>query len=376
MANIPASIETLLGVPQQIGMIQTVKSGIPRVLPEALYNLTRDVMSDFASYKQVTGTRRLPKAAQYGGPSRAAAKQSITDVPVKLVHTIENQQFGQIILQLLSGFSAMGQSIVPQKMAQDEIVRQTVEFKRRFENMRTAAVHSALANGKIWLAADGTFLYNSTGAAVTIDFKIPVASAQTGNVGTMAAILNSDFTGWQTATTDIISQIIALKTRSIQQTGFPLKYAFYGANIMKYLMSNTIASNLITRNPAWNSQFLSSGDIPGGFQDLQWMPVYSAFAEDDNGNIQTFFGPDTIVFTPEITDEWYELLQGSYVIIPSPDVFSGTVGQVMQQAIMPYGQFAYATRTNDPVGVKQVAGDTFLPVIKNPNVVYITTVNF
>lgn len=376
MAATPISVEALLGVPNQIGLIQTVKSGIPRVLPPQLYDLTRPVISDYASYKQVQGTRRLPKAAQYGGPSRAANKLPITDVPVKLIHTIENQQFGQIILQNLAGFSAMGASITPQRMAIDEITRQTVEFKRRFENLRTAAVTSAIANGKIWLAADGTFLFNSTGAAVTIDFQIPAATGGVGNNGTTLQILGNSVTGWQTATTDIIGQIIALKTRAVQQTGYPLKYAFYGANILKYLLNNTAAASLIIRNSNYNAQFLGNGDIPAGFQGLDWIPVYTAFAEDDTGTVQQFFDPDTIIFTPEITTEWYELLEGSYAIMSSPDVYSGVAGQIVSQAQMPYGMFAYATRTNDPIGVKQVMGDTFLPIIKNPNVVFIAKVNF
>ena len=110
--------------------------------------------------------------------------------------------------------------------------------------------------------------------------------------------------------------------------------------------------------------------------NLTWIPVYESFAEDNNGTVQTFFDPDTIVFTPDITTDWYELLQGSYVIIPSPGVMSGTANQMLQNAVMPFGMFSYATRTNDPVGVKQVMGDTFIPVIKNPNVRYQVKVKF
>lgn len=372
----PVTIENLLGYPQLIDLIQTVKSGIPRVLPDQFFNLTRNVITDYASYRKILGTRRLPKASQYGAPSRAAPKQDISEVPVKLIHTIENQQFGQLILQLLGvmqpGGNPAGFGLIPQRLAEDEVARQTVEFKRRFENLRTAAVTGAIANGKIWLAADGTFLFSSSGAAVTINFGIPTA-----NVGTATALLGSGFITWATATADILGALIALKAIAVKTTGFPLKYAFYGSNVLKYMMNNTAASNLIIRNPAFNNAFLNTGDIPGGFQELQWVPVYDAFAEDDTGTVQTFFDPDTIVFTPDITTEWYELLQGSYAILGGPDVYTGGVAaDVLRGASMPYGQFSYATRTNDPIGVKQVMGDTFLPVIKNPNVVYSMKVAF
>ena len=251
------TIETLLGAPQLIDLIQGVKSGIPRVLPDAFYNLTRNVMSDYASYRKVNGSRRLPKASQYGAPSRVAPQQDITEIPVKLIHTIENQQFGQVILQLLSGFTSVGSAIVPQRMAEDEIARQTVEFKRRFENLRTAAITQAIANGMIWLAADGTFLFNSTGAAVTVNYQTPAS-----NTGTTAALLGAGYTSWDSTATDILGTITALKTLASQATGYPLKYAFYGANVIKYLTANPAASSLIIRNPGFNASLINTGDLP------------------------------------------------------------------------------------------------------------------
>jgi hypothetical protein len=38
--------------------------------------------------------------------------------------------------------------------------------------------------------------------------------------------------------------------------------------------------------------------------------------------------------------------------------------------------FSYAQVTSDPVTVKHVAGDTFLPVLKVPKAIFIATVKF
>lgn len=379
MAASQVTVEGLLSVANMIGLIQTVKGGIPEVLPQPFYSNTRQVMGDYCTFMQTQGSRRLPKTSTYGAQSRVASKQPIAEVPVKLIHTIENQQFGQIVLQNIQTLTSTGTSIVAQRAAIDEITRQTVEFKRRFYNLRTAAITGALSNGKLWIGSDGTFLPSSSGASVTVDFQIPVASAGVGNNGTMAAILGSTQApaGWQTASTDIISQLIYLKTRATQLTGYPLKYAFYGANIPKYLMANTTASALIVRSPNYREDLLSAGDIPNGFQGLIWIPVYTAFFEDDTGTVQTFFDPDTIIFTPDITSEWYEMIEGSYFIPASPDLITGgNAGQIVQAAQTPYGMFAYATRTTDPIGIKQIMGDTFLPVIKNPQVIFQAKVNF
>ena len=362
----PVSLEQILGAQNLVGLIQSVKSGIPRTLPDGFFNLTRDVISDYATYRKVSGTRQLPVTGEYGGPSKAAPQQDVSEVPVKLIHAAENQQYKQVLLQNLQGFT----SPVPQKMAEDEVTRQTAEFKRRFENLRTAAVTSAIANNKIWLKSDGTFLFNSTGAAVTVDYQVPST-----NTGDMSAIV-SGAASWDNSSTDIIGQIIALKTKAVQLTGYPLRYAFYGKNVVKYLLNNTEASELIKRNPQYNDAFLNRGDIPGGFQELVWVPVYHAFAEDASGNIQQFFGDDQIVFTPEITDDWYEMLSGSYLIPENAGVLGMTATSVLSGMNLRFGMFSYAVATTDPIGIKQVFGDTFLPVIKNGSVVFNATVKF
>jgi len=196
-------------------------------------------------------------------------------VPVKLIHAAENQVYKQAILQNLQGFAG----VAPQRMAVDEITRQTVEFKRRFQNLHIAAVYSMLANGKIWMKSDGTFCSAARGAGVTIDFAVP-----TGQNGAGSVVIPGG-SSWASASNPIVQQVNGLKRLAIQTTGYPLKNAYYGRKIPDYLLTNNETSNLIIRNPAYNARFLDTGTIPNGFLDLNWIPMQDAFAEDNTGTV-------------------------------------------------------------------------------------------
>lgn len=360
MAN---SLEQILGAQNLTGYIQSVKSGVPRLIPDAFFNLTRDVISDYATYRMVKGTRRVAQTGEYGGPSKAAPQQDVSEVPVKLIHAVENQQYKQTLLQNLQGFGTPGS----QKMAEDEVERQTVEFKRRLENLRTMSATYALIKNKIWLKGDGTFLPSSSGAVVTIDYQVP--SAQNAALSTVV----SGAASWATSSTDIIGAINSIKNLAAKKTGFPLKYAFYGPKVVGYLLGNTNLQTLIARNPNYNSAYLNTGDIPGGFLELNWIPLRDAFYEDGSGTNQTPIGDNQVIFTPDITTEWYEMLNGSYLIPENTGVIGGDAMSVLGRMQQNYGAFSYAVATTDPISIKQVCGDTFLPVIKNPNVIWNVT---
>jgi hypothetical protein len=52
------------------------------------------------------------------------------------------------------------------------------------------------------------------------------------------------------------------------------------------------------------------------------------------------------------------------------------VGSLRSNVTTAAGMFAYGLLNTDPVTVKMVAGDTFLPVLKVPGAIYIATVKF
>jgi len=82
------------------------------------------------------------------------------------------------------------------------------------------------------------------------------------------------------------------------------------------------------------------------------------------------------VFTPDPSPEWWEVIQGTYPI-PSDigNVSNDAMASLRNVSVEP-GMFSYAHVLSDPVTIKHLAGDTFLPVIKVPNAVVIATVHW
>jgi len=204
---------------------------------------------------------------------------------------------------------------------------------------------------------------------VAVDFGVPSGNREQLDVFGEGALISAT---WANAGTAIHSQVSALKKAARKLTGYPLRHAFYGGNILDYLLGNTKLKELINRTPS-GQQAASANEIPAGFLGLQWHPIDEAFYVDADGAHQDFFGGDTVVFTPDPSPEWWEVVEGTY---PVPTDL-GQVGPDGQAALggvaAAAGMFSYAAVSHNPVGIEQFAGDTFLPP-KVPGAIFIADV--
>jgi hypothetical protein len=352
------SLEQVLGYVYLTGVIQSIKTGIPDVLPPAFATIKKDVLGDQGRYVQVTGTRKVARAAAYGSAARMRELKDISEKDVKLIHAFEQIQMKPLLLQMLRNYD----NYDVQKMGIDEVSRQQAEFRKYFDNLRLAAVYSMLSLGHIYFDDGGNLLPTSSGAQLDVDYQISA-----NNLNQLNGIITAS---WANNNTDIPLQLRNLKNRSIQQTGYPLKYAFYGVNIPSYLTQNNYVLDYLSRNPKYAEKYLDEAELPDGLFGYKWVPVHTAFFEDASGTNQTFFGGDTVVFTPEITSEVYEMMEGTYQVPTSFNAVSDLLAALgsMKQV---RGMFSYAMPEHNPVTVNMFSGDTFLSVWKVPNALYI-----
>jgi hypothetical protein len=239
-------------------------------------------------------------------------------------------------------------------------------------NLRVAAVLAALIQGVIYFDADGNLLASATGAKLTVDMQIPAGHKTQLNVFGTGNIISAS---WATAATDIIVQIKNLKKAARKETGYPLAHAFYGENVLDYFLTNTKLKELINRNASYQTAF-SKGEIADGFLGLKWWPIEQAFFKDQDGSYQDLAAATQIVFTPEPDNSWWELMEGSYVIPTSLGNLASDMNSALSNLTEVTGMFSYAKVLDDPATIKQLAGDTFLPVVKVPKAVYNATVAF
>lgn len=350
------------------GLVQGIRSGLPPVIPDTFLTPTRQVKGDRVDWFEATGVRDPARLAHYGGPAHVRQLEGLRRHSAAMIHAFEQQT---LPIAAWSGLldPQTGQS---QTLARQEVECQTRSFKQRFVNLRQAAVACALIRGRLDFSRDGQLLPDQSASAWNIDFHIPETNIGP-IVGAEGVLADETDSPWSAASTNIVAQIRALKSLALRTTGYPIGYAFYGSNIPSYLAANQSVSDWMqAMTPGSAAEDANThSEIPGRMLGLQWVPVADACFATPDGQMHTLEEPDTVVFTPAPSAEWYELVQGSYAV-PTGTPSIDTV-DAMQEV---FGMFSYARIEHNPPAVVQFAGDTFLPLIKVPASVFRLLVNW
>lgn len=356
------SIEQILGFVPLTAAVEKVKSGVPRLLPPEFYrrNPADQVLGNKARHINYSGTRKNAQVVPYSAPPKQIVQLARESQDVILLHTIENIPFQQELFMQLRNLD----SYAVQKMAADEIAFQAMGAATRQTNLESSAVHVMLANGKLWFDSSGNLLATSSGADITVDYGVPA-----NNLNQLNGIISAS---WATSSTDIPKQINNIKMTAVQTTGYPLKTALYGKNVMSYLMNNDFMKYYLARNPSVNDRWKDTNQIPDGLFDLKWIPMQNTFFEDANGTVTEIFGGDTVTFCPDLTPMTYSIYEGSYPV-PKSLMMAQNVEQMLGNFDNKFGQFGFAMM-NPPSQIIGVYGDTFLPRLKVPVAFYVADV--
>jgi len=361
------TLTQIAGYEAMMGVVERIKAGLPAdILPSGFFTTTRGIEGAQGAYWRVDGTRTVARQAAYGSPSRRANLQGVTKVPVTLIHSIEH------ILHEVATFAQLTDWENPrrQQLGQDEIDRQSGEFFRLFRNLRTSAVFSALTLGAIYFDGNGNLLPSSTGAVVSVDFGIPAGNKDQLDILGDGAIIGAS---WATAATDIIGDLRAVKTQMRKLGGWVPKYAFYGDNIPGYLLGNT-AFGKIMQSDSFAASQLRAGVIPDGTGGFNWRPLGEAFFVDQDGTTQSWCGGDTVVFAPEPSADWWEIIEGTYPVPTDLGVVTRDAAGMTANVTEERGFASWCSMNDDPVTIKQLAKDDFLPIIKAPYAIAIAEV--
>jgi len=358
------SLEEVLAFESMLGVVELIKTGVPEgILPRGFMSIIRAGEGKQGTYDQVTGTREVARQVAYGSPSVRRALAGLSVKPVTFIHALEHIMHDPIVLALLRSVGNEAR----QNRGKQEIDRQTAIFMRRFRNLRMSAVYSALSLGTINFDEDGNLMHTATSAALSVDFGVPA-----GNKNQIGGTISDK---WSTVGTDILKQLADLKYKALTTTGYPLKYAFYGSAIPGYLGLNTAVGKYLQANQPM-SQAFADGGVPN-ISGLIWVPASDAFFQDAAGTNRQWFATDKVVFTPEPDPTWWEIIEGTMVVPTRLGNVAADAGGMVSATKEVRGAFSYARINNDdPVTIKQVAGDTFLPVLKVPSAIFIADIEF
>lgn len=356
-------LSQLLAPDNLTGIIQTNVNGVPEdILPSGFFTVTGRFSGNQGRYNKVAGTQNTATVQNYGAPARMVNKWGISTQPVTLLHAFESIAFDPADLVNLMAEDRP----IQQQMGRQTVERNLANFAQRFRNLRISAVMSALATGYIYADGSGNLLPSSSGAVISVDYGVAA-----GHKDQIGGIIGAS---WATAGTDIAGDIEAIQANSIQTTGKVLKYAFYGDAVAGYLGGNTNIGALIHASPALSEQMArQSVGIPQGLLGLTWIPAGRSFFRDQTDTVRSWVDSDHVILTPEPSADWWGFLEGSYLVPRSIDLSSDAMSGLGDlQEVM--GPFSFATKSVNPPGLVQYSGDTFLPVLTNPDAIYIADV--
>ncbi len=364
------SIEEILGFVPLTKAIETVKAGVPKLLPPAFYTRKPEfrVLGDKTRRIETAGTRKNARIVPYGAPGRQVDHLPLSGRDVRLIHTEEKLMFSHELFMQLREYENY---TVMQKVS-EEARRQVTAMATRQDNLLTSAVHVMLATGKLYFDADCSLLATSSGADLTIDYGVPANNLNQANGAIDAS--------WALATTNIPGQLKTIRQRARQTTGFPLKYALYGKNVMSHMLRNDFVKNhIVSLGGADRAKsFLDTGELPSKLFDFEWVPMNETFFDTEAGNVTEIWGDDTLVLTPDPNDvNVYGIYEGSTPVPTKFDLSGDLMGQWAnwdhKSGAYGYG-FPQGPWNGQPLGLFGVYGDTFLPSLHNPSAYYILDV--
>ncbi len=361
------AIQDLLGYQKLCGVIQATTTGIPKVLPAGFSPTPTKTMGDSGRFMQVTGTRKTARLANYGSPAKMRDLKDIAKRDVKLMHAYEKIQLDPMLYQSLHSYTSYDMAKYP---VEQEVGRQVREFRKYFENLRTAASLYALSLGHVYFDGSGNLLPSSSGNVYDINFNIASANLPAGQ-SNLATTIGGTSGSWATTSTNIPQYIRLLKKYALKTSGYEIKCAFYGTNIPEYMMKNDYLANFAYRHPEIRAEYLEKGEVGPDFEleGIKFYPVYQAFFEDSGGTNRSIFGDNQIVFTPEPSSEWWETMEGSYPVPTSVAIASDATAGLKTFDLV-HGMGAWAVPSYDPPTVDMFFCDTFLPLIKLINATY------
>lgn len=359
-------IRSILGAPALTKAVYARTRGVPNPFPDSFFTTDPedDVKDDYATFARYQGQRRTARLNARGNPSRTQQMLPFEMVTTKLLSTSENIVLPMDKYKNLISTDSTGSNLLIDEKGAQQIQRIVADMGATFMNLRIAAVAFCLATDNIYWDIGGNLLPNSTGNVFSITSGVPA-----NNQGQLNGIISNT---WNSSTTDIAGQLEALQQTASQLSGYPLDYAFYGKNVLSYVTNNANLVKYFQFNQSVNTQLIASNKIPNNVLDLNWSSAYTAQYDDQNGVTQSIWGNDLVTFTPDPAQSpgWFSFLQGT-TYVPNEIGEVGSSGVDLLKNISPVtGMYAYCVVEHDPIRIKIVMGDCFLPVLKVPTSIF------
>lgn len=363
MALTVTAIQAALNYVTLTAPVTRIMADLPKVLPPELYNRTNNIIGNKFRRIVFRPNRASARMSPYGAPPKAVKQTGAGVEDVVMIHSAELADAGTEVLELFMEYA----DYRAQEMAQMELDRRAMDFAVRQQNLRTTAIHSMVAFGKIFFDADGAIaMTDQTGSGgQTVDYKVPSGNRAAAGVN------------FSDPSANIVNWLTSFGVDYLRATGEKPVLAVCGRNVSTYLANNTQFQTYLRYNRVLADQYISSGIMPMGADVLgyKWLFAHDAYFVDEAGSTSGIFDPDQITFLPDMSANNYVLQQGSIPVpkqfqtLASDGDFTTVVRQLLNNPVHGAVRYAYGTALPFP-NITIVQADTFYPDMKNPNKMY------
>ena len=253
-----------------------------------------------------------------------------------------------------------------QRLGRTEVTKQIKDFATKHAVMKQVFLSKAFTDGVVYVDDDGNILESSSGAELTIDLGVSSTHKSQINPGGGAIIA----TAWDNAAAKILTQLENLKVQAEIENADPPRHIWLNGLNRKWLRDNTELKALYAGITPLN-QLLSGDSFElGGFV---WH-FYSGTYTDSSGTTQYYVPVDQAIITPDL-GPWFMNAIGVEAVPTSIDV-AGSSDEALNSLTEVYGDFAYAKLEHNPPRVSTFFGTNFIYGFRNPNSIWMPTVDF
>lgn len=317
--------------------------------------------TDDIEYLMIGDNRDAAAFSKRGAPARVTDPVGLSKAHISLVHTFNEMRLGVDALRMLRANS----DNTLQRKGQEYVQMQMLAFAKRHYMQKQVFMAKAFCDGIIYISPEGKILESSSGNAYSVDLGVDASHKSQLNTGSGNLISAA----WDVASTKILDHLDDI-SQAAQDAGVdPPVHVWLHGNARRWFRNNDqLKANWSGITPITEIVNTNGFELNG-----YKFHFYSGSYTDSTGAKKPFIPTTKAIITPELGDWFFNAI--GCEIIPTK-IGMGGLNAVQNDMIEVFGDFAYADIVNNPTRLSLFLGGNYMYAFREPNAVWMPTVDF
>lgn len=329
---------------------------------------------DFVELVRWTDSRTMAPINAKGAPARTLQTQGGQGVVMTPIHVFNEFVIPQVALDFLR----VDDSPALQDRGMQEVRRQMEIFSRRHKINKAVSLGKLLGDGIAYFDANGMILESSSGAAVTVDLSVgathksQLAHASNGSSDIIG-------TAWDNPAASILTDLEQIRTAAEYDMAPVPKHVWLHGENKGWIVNNTeIKAFVQYNNPGADNylRFLAGQGDTLSIGDWTFHFYSGTYVGADESTVRPLISKTKAIITPDPNDSsWFAHYECAETI-PTGEGVIGSLEEYFGKTQKVYGDFTYAKVLDNPLKVVVRMGMNYLFAMRDPNAIWIPTVDF